>query len=92
MSLFEMAIKFKINKLRIKNNLSEFIEKVKSENVLMLPINESHLTAYNDVPLMDDHRDPFDRMIIANALAESMPVITIDKQFDHYKGLIQIIW
>ncbi len=76
----------------LKNNLSEFIEKVKSENVVMLPINESHLTAYNDVPLMDDHRDPFDRMIIANALAESMPVITIDKQFDHYKGLIQIIW
>jgi PIN domain nuclease of toxin-antitoxin system len=91
-SFYEMAIKLKIKKLELKDNLKPFLEKVKAENINILPLTENHLTAYDTVPLIKDHRDPFDRLIIATALAEKASIITIDKQFSQYDKLVPIIW
>jgi PIN domain nuclease of toxin-antitoxin system len=91
-SFYEMAIKLKIKKLDLKNGLTPFIEKVKNENISILPISEEHLTAYDDVPLFDNHRDPFDRLIIATALVGKASIITIDKQFSQYDKIVPIIW
>ncbi len=42
------------------------------------------------VPLIDTHRDPFDRLIIATALFENVAILTADKQFDNYTSLVRI--
>lgn len=87
-----MAIKLKIKKLELESNLELFAQKVKLEDTTMMPITERHIFQYNNVPLVETHKDPFDRLLIATAVAENLPIITIDKQFDNYKKLIEVIW
>lgn len=55
----------------------------------ILPFSASH--AYRLFSLPKHHRDPFDRMIIATALAENIPVISGDRVFRLYKGM-HLIW
>lgn len=90
-SLFEMAIKLKLNKLELNSNLDEFIEKVISEEIKILPLTNSHIIFYNQIPFFDNHRDPFDRMIIATSAVENMPIISFDKQFSNYNDIISVI-
>lgn len=51
-------------------------------NITILPIEISHTERLTTLPF--HHRDPFDRLIIAQALAEELPVISVDTQFDAY--------
>jgi PIN domain nuclease of toxin-antitoxin system len=54
----------------------------------VLDIKISHITAITQLPL--HHRDPFDRMLIAQAMVENMPIISADTIFDAYP--IQRLW
>jgi PIN domain nuclease of toxin-antitoxin system len=91
-SLFEMAIKIKLGKLNIDGGLAEFIKKIKAQRIDILSIKETHLNYYQNISLLDTHKDPFDRLLIATAASENIPIITIDKQFINYSNLVQIIW
>jgi PIN domain nuclease of toxin-antitoxin system len=57
-----------------------------------LPIQNTHIEAYQSVKLFDNHRDPFDRLLIATAFKESIPIITADTNFNLYSKIISIIW
>ena len=57
----------------------------------LLPIRFGHLDALSNLPFRDDHRDPFDRMLIAQALAEDLPIISGDTRFAGYKSL-RVVW
>jgi PIN domain nuclease of toxin-antitoxin system len=91
-SFYEMAIKLKIGKLFLVNSLQEYFGILTLRNVVILPISATHLFEYENVPMITGHHDPFDRLIISTAIVENLPIVTIDKQFDNYKELIQIIW
>jgi PIN domain nuclease of toxin-antitoxin system len=91
-SFYEMAIKLKLKKLDLKGGLNPFIEKIRVEKINILPITENHILAYDTIPLVDNHRDPFDRLIIATALIEKASIITVDKHFSQYNNLVKIIW
>lgn len=91
-SLFEIAIKQKIGKLTelalsIKL-LSQFIEE---DNFNILAISINHLEAYNLVPLLANHRDPFDRLLLAIAISEDIPIISADTNFNYYESQICLI-
>lgn len=58
---------------------------------VLLPIKFEHLNELSRLPLHDDHRDPFDRMLIAQAIAEDLPVATSDTRFTGYKRL-RVLW
>lgn len=91
-SLFEVAIKLKIGgRLNLKRGLSGLINDCLLENISVLPILDDHLLTYDRIPFHDDHRDPFDRLILATALAESIPVISADEKFQQYTGVVQLI-
>ena len=65
-SLFEIAIKLKIGKLpSFRITLDELIQQVDSDNFQLLGMTNSHLIAYDKIPFFEDHRDPFDRLILA---------------------------
>lgn len=92
-SLFEIAIKLKIGKLpSFRITLNELIQQVESDNFRLIGITNSHLIAYDKIPFFDDHRDPFDRLILATALAERMPVISADEKFTRYRDVVGLIW
>jgi len=60
-------------------------------NFTLINGDAAHLSAYENLPLFDDHRDPFDRFIIATAIAEKMPILTYDKKFRLYKNLVNLV-
>lgn len=82
-SLTEIAIKQSIGKLEATRRN---VEATMADLALtLLPYTSQHALRLFDLPLV--HRDPFDRMLIATALAEDVPLLSGDRQFPHYRGL-----
>ena len=88
-SIWEMQIKISFGKLNLPRPLPDIIATQIEENqIKILPIELSHVYTLDRLPL--HHRDPFDRLIIAQSLTEKMPIASIDKAFDAYS--IERIW
>ena len=86
-SLSEIAIKQSTGKLTFGKQ--EVAQGLTDLRLRTLPYSADHALALYDLPL--HHPDPFDRQIIAQALAEQIAVITADGAFKLYKGLY-VIW
>lgn len=78
-SLFEMYIKASLKKLRIVDNLETII---KESDIEIIPIKFPHLEIYKTLPFY--HRDPFDRMIISQAISENLQLVSYDSNFPAY--------
>ncbi|MGA0199673.1 MAG: type II toxin-antitoxin system VapC family toxin, partial [Prochlorotrichaceae cyanobacterium] len=88
-SLWEIAIKISVNKLTFPDPFSDFLAmqlKVNEIEILMPTI--AHFELVSKLPL--HHRDPFDRLLIAQATTEGIPIVSIDKAFDAYD--VQRLW
>ena len=81
----EIAIKSAVGKLTM--NSDAVLKAAEYLRLTMLPFTAAHAQRLFHVPLFADHRDPFDRMLIATALAEDVPIVTTDRQFKRYRGL-----
>jgi PIN domain nuclease of toxin-antitoxin system len=91
-SLFEIAIKQKIGKLpELDKPIDELIDIIQKDGFEILSLKNRHITFYNSVPLIETHKDPFDRLIIATAIAENLPLISADEKFQLYKNFITLI-
>ncbi|HWZ42828.1 MAG TPA: type II toxin-antitoxin system VapC family toxin [Candidatus Saccharimonadales bacterium] len=86
-SLSEIAIKQVLGKLDLR--LEDAMAGIADLKLRVLPYTADH--AYHLFGLPHHHSDPFDRQIIAQALAEDIPVVTSDEKFKLYKG-IEVIW
>ena len=78
-SAWEIAVKKSLGKLNAPDDLETQIE---THNFQPLPIKITHGIAVGKLPW--HHKDPFDRIIIAQAICESMTIITRDKKFNYY--------
>ena len=87
-SAWELAIKIGIGKLEFKDKAEGFVRLAENNGFTILPINTAHLTALETLPMI--HRDPFDRLLIATALAEKMTLITVDENITKYE--VSQIW
>lgn len=88
-SLWEIAIKTSIGKLELLLPFNQLIpDQLEQNEISVLPIEFNHLSQIIDLPF--HHRDPFDRLIIAQSPAEQMPVIAKDSAFSQYPA--QLIW
>ncbi|MES2795295.1 MAG: type II toxin-antitoxin system VapC family toxin [Bacteroidota bacterium] len=91
-SLIEIAIKNKLGKLpNFKYSIISLIEKLNQIEVQIVPIKNEHVNAYDSIELIENHRDPFDRLIIATALFENLPIISADDKFKNYKNIIELV-
>jgi PIN domain nuclease of toxin-antitoxin system len=82
-SLWEMSIKFNLGKLTLEPDYEEFVEReVITSRIKLLKIELEHLKINAALPF--HHRDPFDRLIIAQAVVENLPIISVDSAFDKY--------
>ena len=78
-----MQIKTQIGKLSLKTSIKQLVDQnCNKNNLQLLPINLEHINYLQQ--LKQYHKDPFDRMIIAQAIAEDMQVITADRAFVDY--------
>lgn len=77
-SLMEISIKLKLGKLPEFIVSVEFItSQLLSDGFEILPVSNNHIFAYQQVPFFEDHRDPFDRLLLATALSEQIPIISV---------------
>ncbi|MFH2045265.1 MAG: type II toxin-antitoxin system VapC family toxin [Pseudomonadota bacterium] len=83
-SVWEIAIKTKIGKL--EGEPKEFAAAIAKSGFSELPISAYHATMVYELPLY--HRDPFDRMLIAQALAEPLRILTADRMLSQYSELV----
>jgi PIN domain nuclease of toxin-antitoxin system len=91
-TLFELAIKQKIGKLpELGVSIEQLIKLIKKDGFEILPIQDKHIDAYSEIPLLPNHRDPFDRLIIATAWYEQIPPISADEKFRSYNDMINLI-
>ena len=82
-SLWEIAIKVNIGKLTWPKLYANFVsEQIKLNDIEILPISLEHLNLISTFPLY--HKDPFDRLIIAQSLVENLTVISKDSAFNAY--------
>ena len=86
-SLSEITVKQARGKLALHKE--DLMQGIADLRLRILPYAASHAYRMFDLPL--HHVDPFDRQIIAQALAENIPVVTSDRIFNSYKGL-KVIW
>ena len=82
-SVWEMAIKHSIGRLNFSMPFMEFIkQQIAVNRIEILEISFDHIEVVASLPL--HHRDPFDRLIIAQSMAEQIPVLRVDAIFDAY--------
>ncbi len=81
-SLWEIAIKISVGKLKLKTSLTDVLNQLAIQSIEILTIAPGHVLQVASLPL--HHRDPFDRMIIAQAKVEFLTVVTTDSEFLAY--------
>jgi PIN domain nuclease of toxin-antitoxin system len=86
-SVAEIAIKSTLGKLQLSPEAVH--ETIQDIDARLLPFTAAHAFQMFGLPL--HHRDPFDRQIIAQAIAEQIAVVTPDKNFRSYAG-VKVIW
>ncbi len=92
LSFIEIAIKLKIGKLPdFLVSVNQLIAQTEQDGFHIIQLDNRHIATYDQVPLYEDHRGPFDRLLLATALAEQMPIISADEKFSRYQGLVDII-
>jgi PIN domain nuclease of toxin-antitoxin system len=88
-SVWEMAIKSSLGKLEVPGPLDAFLdEQLRATRTLLLDLQLEHVLHVERLPL--HHRDPFDRVLAAQAIVEDLPVLSADPQLDAYP--LRRIW
>jgi PIN domain nuclease of toxin-antitoxin system len=86
---WEIAVKVSIGKLVLSEPFEKFInEAIANNHLTVLPVSVSHAAALIGLPF--HHRDPFDRLLVAQAQVEQIPIISADAAFDAYG--VQRLW
>lgn len=87
-SVWEMQIKAQLGKLALRLPLVQIITQQQTNGLQVLPISLGHVLAVDALPKV--HKDPFDRMLVAQAGVEGMELVSADSIFTHYP--VKIIW
>jgi PIN domain nuclease of toxin-antitoxin system len=88
-SIWEMQIKSQLGKLNFSLPLAELVKsQLEMNNLEILPIQLEHVLALEGLPT--PHKDPFDRLLIAQASIEDAIIVSSDSQFGQYP--VKVIW
>lgn len=88
-SAWEMQIKMQIGKLRLSLSLEELLgNQQRVNNLEMIPITLGHILGLERLPM--HHKDPFDRLLIAQAIAEGAALVSGDSIFANYP--VEVVW
>lgn len=91
-SLMEISIKLKLGKLpEFIVSIEHITNQLLSDGFTILPILNNHIFSYQSIPFFENHRDPFDRFLLATALSEQIPIISVDENFSLYRTMVSVI-
>jgi PIN domain nuclease of toxin-antitoxin system len=87
-SIWEMQIKVNLGKLTFPTPLRKRIQAHERNGLVLIPVELNHIYALEQLP--HHHRDPFDRLLIAQAMAEGLPILSNDPLFSQYP--VRVVW
>ncbi|MBC7812347.1 MAG: type II toxin-antitoxin system VapC family toxin [Burkholderiales bacterium] len=87
-SIWEMQIKFQLGKMELDLPLIDLVSQQQSTGIELLPISLEHILAQQSLPFY--HKDPFDRLIIAQAMTENLILVSHDPLFASYP--VKLLW
>ena len=70
---------------KIKQSADKVVSDLDNAGINIEQVTERHLKSFASLPLFDDHRDPNDRLIIAQAIADRIPIVSSDRKFSRYE-------
>ena len=88
-SLWELALKFGTGKLDV--DLDDFASYVETAGFLWLPIKNAHILHLRNIPVFPDHKDPFDRLLVAQSASEPLILLTRDAKLGRYGDLVRVM-
>jgi len=86
-SIWEIAIKSRLGK--IEGDVGSFVEAIEVSGFQELPVTARHAAAVAELP--PHHADPFDRLLLAQAFAEPLRLVTADAVLARYGGAIELV-
>lgn len=88
-TIWELQIKTDLGKLAFSSKLNEVVDtEIKKNGLILLPVEPKHIFNLSMLPKI--HGDPFDRLLISQAIVEDMTIITVDEVFSEYP--VKILW
>jgi PIN domain nuclease of toxin-antitoxin system len=93
-SFWEISLKTRIKKFSFeKININDFPKYAKDMDFTIIDMQEKETITFHELPLKENHKDPFDRMLIWQSIIKKMTMISKDGLFEQYKqdGL-KIVW
>jgi PIN domain nuclease of toxin-antitoxin system len=87
-SLWEIAIKISLGKLELRTPFTEIRNQIRVNSFQILPVSFEDTLAVSTLPF--HHRDPFDRILIAQAVNNNLQILTKDAAFENYD--VSIVW
>jgi PIN domain nuclease of toxin-antitoxin system len=87
-SVWEMAIKANLGRLQLPASVADYVQSKISGGFQILPVEWMHAAAVEALPA--HHRDPFDRLLAAQSLAEKIPLVTADPAFKAHG--VTVVW
>lgn len=88
-SAWELVLKMETGKLKLPEPVSVYVPtRMAHYGIESLEVTLQHVLRCDSLPLL--HRDPFDRLLIAQSLVEEIPILTADPQFPKYS--IEVLW
>ncbi len=88
-SLWEIVIKVSIGKLKL--DVEKFVNLIETTGFEWLDIKKRHLIAVAALPLFDDHKDPFDRLLVAQSQSEPLLLLTADQRLAPYGEMVKVL-
>lgn len=87
-SVWEMAIKASVGRLELPDSVDNYVAAKLDEGYRLLPIERADASGVERLPW--HHRDPFDRVLVSQALSRELPIVTRDRVFKKYR--VRTIW
>ena len=87
-TLWEIGLKASRGRLDLRHGFEGFLQRVRELQTMFLQVGIEDIVRSAALPF--HHRDPFDRMLIAQALAEGIPIVTSDRRFAAYG--VEVVW
>jgi PIN domain nuclease of toxin-antitoxin system len=94
-SFWEMSIKHSYGKLSFDDvfEVDDLEEILDEHHIGVIGLNERESSSYHRLPKVEGHKDPFDRLLIWQAMTRNMALISADKSFDPYRAFgLRIVW
>jgi PIN domain nuclease of toxin-antitoxin system len=93
-SFWEIALKTRIKKFSFENiHITDFPKYARNMDFTIIDMGENESITFHELPLKDNHKDPFDRMLIWQAITKNMTLISKDRLFEQYKeNGLKIMW